>query len=130
MITLELVASFVALTLLTLGILFLKSYNDGHIRSWLDERQSARARKNGQMEDIGEDLQEIKEEVYSVKDTAEMTQQEVRDVKRTQERMGEIMVQLHEDEEEVQGAELREQLDVDRMPGDIWRGSSASSTED
>lgn len=123
---LETVATFVALTLLTLGMLILKSYNDGHLRSWLDNRQAEKEHGEEQMDEIGDSLQEIKQEVHSVKQTTEQTRRDVKDVRTAQERMGEIMVQLHEDEDDVDGEELRDQLDVEDMPGDIWRGGDAA----
>ena len=109
-------ALFTALVLLFLGILTLKSWEDGYIRDWLDDREAeeAQGREAHRMvvEEIGGDLQEIKSDV---KETKQATQE----LAEQQDQIGEVVVMLHEDDPRVDGEALRSKMGVDGMTADI-----------
>lgn len=114
----EAVGTLLAFTMLTFAIILLKSYHDGHIRSWLDSRedeeQQGREAHRMVVEEIGEDLQEIKSDVKETKKTTKSLAEQ-------QQQIGEVVVMLHADDENVREDRLREQMEVDDLPSDILR---------
>jgi hypothetical protein len=100
----------VGVVLVGAGTALVESYRDGRIRDWLNSKESGDIAH----EKVVEKLDKV-DKLDDIEETVQCVDEKVGNI-------GEAIVVLHQDDEDVDESALREKVEVDDLSGDIVEG--------